>query len=87
MTDDHPEIEYSPLCCEVTRDGITVQVRIYRIAHDDDEWSLEVVDAENASTVWTETFKTDQDAYDEFQLTLKAEGMASLLEERSAQSH
>ena len=29
--DDDPEIEYSPLCEEVTRDGLTVRVQIYRL--------------------------------------------------------
>jgi hypothetical protein len=87
MTDEPPELEHSPLSCEVTRDGITVRVQIYRLAGSDNEWSLEVIDAMNTSTVWLETFKTDQAAYDEFQRTLTAEGMASLLEERSAKLH
>jgi hypothetical protein len=29
--DDNPEIEYSPLCEEVTQDGLTVRVQIYRL--------------------------------------------------------
>jgi hypothetical protein len=32
--DDDPEIEYSPLCEEVTRDGLTVRVQIYRLKQD-----------------------------------------------------
>ena len=46
-----------------TRDGITIKIDIYRGA-DDAEWMLEVVDEEGGSTVWDDTFKTDQAAFD-----------------------
>jgi hypothetical protein len=29
--ENDPEIEYSPLCEEVTQDGLTVRVQIYRL--------------------------------------------------------
>lgn len=45
MTDDDPEIERSPLCGSVTRDGITIQVQIYRLA---EGWSLKVIDQDDA---------------------------------------
>jgi hypothetical protein len=48
--ENDPEIEYSPLCEEVTRDGLTVRVQIYRLKTGNDGWSLEVIDHENAST-------------------------------------
>jgi hypothetical protein len=45
MHDDHdPEIEYSPFCEEVTQDGLTVRVQIYRLKTGSNGWSLEVVD-------------------------------------------
>ena len=34
--DDEVELEYSPLCGEVTRDGLKVLVQIYRIAGRDE---------------------------------------------------
>ena len=77
---DEPEIENSPLSGPVTRDGITVSVEIYRIRNSTDGWSLEVVDADCTSTVWDETFPTDQDAYREFQRGLEIEGLPDLLE-------
>jgi len=43
------EIEYSPLCDEITRDGLTVRVQIYRLKSGNEGWSLEVVDHENVS--------------------------------------
>ncbi len=75
--EDGPEIEFSPLCREVSRGDITVTVQIYRLAGKDDGWTLEVVDQEETSTVWNETFETDADAYKEFQRTLDAEGIKS----------
>ncbi len=53
MIDEEPEIESSPLCTSVTQDGTTVQVEIYRLADKGNRWSLEVVDEEGASTVWS----------------------------------
>ena len=77
--DNNPEIESSPICGSVTRDGITVRVEIYRIAGRGEGWSLEVIDREGASTVWDDTFADDQDAYDEFYRALELEGIRSLL--------
>jgi hypothetical protein len=77
MIDDDPEIESSPLCGDITRDGITVRIEIYRLAGSNEGWSLEVIDQENGSTVWTETFDNDTDAYAEFYRTLETEGIRS----------
>jgi hypothetical protein len=77
--DNNPEIESSPLCGSVTRDGITVRVEIYRIAGRGGGWSLEVIDREGASTVWDDTFADDQDAYDEFYRALELEGTREAL--------
>ena len=74
---DDPEIESSPFCRTVTRDGITVRVEIYRLAGKDERWSLEVVDDEGASTVWSDTFATDVEANAEFRRTLETEGITS----------
>jgi hypothetical protein len=69
--DNNPEIESSPLCGSVTRDGITVRVEIYRIAGRGGGWSLEVIDREGASTVWDDTFADYR--------ALELEGIRSLL--------
>lgn len=79
-TDDDIEIEYSPLCGTVERDGVAVRVEIYRMVGSKEGWSLEVIDEDAASTVWTETFPTDQEAYAEFYKTLEAEGIRSFAE-------
>jgi hypothetical protein len=83
MTDpdeDERELEYSPLCADETREGITVRVEIYRFAGSGEGWSLEVVDQDHGSTVWKETFARDEDAYAEFYRTLEAEGIRSFVE-------
>jgi hypothetical protein len=81
--DDAPEIEYSPLCTEVTQDGLTVRVQIYRLKIGSNGWSLEVVDHENASTVWDDLFATDHEALAEFSRTLEDEGIQSFLTNRA----
>ena len=73
------EIEYSPLCDGITRDGLTVRVQIYRLKSGKEGWSLEVVDHENASTVWDSLFATDHEALAEFSRTLDDEGIRSFL--------
>ena len=87
IDDDDPEIENSPLSGPVSRNGITVSVEIYRVRNSADGWSLEVIDAERTSTVWDETFATDQDAYREFQRVLEAEGLPGLLEASPMRLH
>lgn len=77
--ENDPEIEYSPLCEEVTRGGLTVRVQIYRLKTGNDGWLLEVIDHENASTVWDDLFATDHGALAEFSRTLDDEGIQSFL--------
>ena len=87
IRDDDVELENSPLSGELTRDGVTVRIEIYRIRDSGEGWSLEVVDHEGTSTVWDETFPTDQDAHREFCRTLEAEGIRTLLEARPSGNH
>ena len=84
--DDTPEIEYSPLCERVTRDGITVRVEIYRLVGRGEGWSLEVVDERGGSIVWDGTFAKDEDAYTEFYRTLGLEGIRSIAEPAPGQA-
>ena len=81
--EDDSEIEYSPFCEEVTRDGLTVRVQIYRLKSADSGWSLEVIDQEGASTVWDDLFATDHEAFAEFSQTLEVEGIQSFLMDRT----
>lgn len=76
MEDDF-EIEMSPLCQELTADGKTVRVDIYR--GDTCGWILEVVDEYGNSTVWDDEFDNDAAALDEAKKTIRDEGIDSLI--------
>ena len=77
-----PEIVMSPLCQEISKDGTRIQVDIYR---DENEsgWILEVIDEENASTVWDEPFDTDQEALDAVMKIIEQDGIKSFLDGES----
>jgi hypothetical protein len=81
MDQDDVELEFSPLCREVTRGDVTVSVQIYRMAGAENRWSLEVVDEDNTSTVGDETFEKDTDAYEEFIRTLNREGILTFTQD------
>jgi len=74
---DESDLIYSEHCQTVTRNGKTVKVEIYSSGKND--WILEVVDEENNSTVWDDPFHTDEDAFREFQRTLKEEGIEAMI--------
>lgn len=75
--EDEFDLEMSPLCQELSADGKTVQVDIYR--GNGSDWHLEVVDEFGNSTVWDDQFPTDQEALDEAKATIKDEGIDSLI--------
>jgi len=71
------EVQYSPLCQTIVRDGKSVEIMIY--ADGDDGWILEVVDENDNSTVWDEPFDSDQSALDEVLEAIKDDGIDSLI--------
>ena len=73
-----PEIVDSPLSRTIERDGLTLQVEIYR--GEDSQWILEAVDQRGTSTVWSDEFATDQAALDELMKTIESEGIRSIIE-------
>ena len=68
MTDEY-KIIHSPLEKRITRDGMSVQVLIYR-GEGEGGWLLEIVDHLGGSTVWDDRFSTDQAAFDEAMATI-----------------
>ncbi len=68
----------SQLSQAVERDGRSVQIEIY----DDGTggWLLEVVDEFGNSSVWDQSFETEQDALDEALETIREEGIESLID-------
>ena len=81
-----PEIVMSPLCREIVQDGTKVQVDIYR-GEDESGWILEVIDEENASTVWDDPFDTDREALEEVMEVIVRDGIRSFLDGESEEMH
>ena len=79
MEEREPNLVTSSLSRRVTRDGITVDVSIYRL-ETQSEWTLEVVNSKGTSTVWDDLFPSDETANQEFLRTLDEEGMAAFLD-------
>jgi hypothetical protein len=80
MTDEEePNIIYSPLRQRIEGDGTYIGVEIYR-GEEETTWILEVVDEENASTVYDDQFETDQAAFDEVLSAIKEYGIRVYLE-------
>ena len=46
-----------------------------------------MIDHDDGSTVWDETFATDRDAYAEFYKTLETEGIRSFLDDPIRKPH
>jgi uncharacterized protein len=78
--DDNYNIIESPLSRQITEDGVTIDVQIYR-GEQDAEWILEVVDASGGSTVWQEPFASEAEALSEVLRTIKTEGIKSFSED------
>jgi hypothetical protein len=74
-----PEIIMSPLCQEIEKDGTKIQVDIYRI-EGEPGWILEVIDEENASTIWDEPFDTDLEALNAVLTVIERDGIKSFLD-------
>ena len=61
MSEEEPNLIQSSKSQRVLVEGYPFDIEIYRL-EDEAEWALEVVDYENTSHVWDETFKSDKDA-------------------------
>jgi hypothetical protein len=81
-----PEIVMSPFCQEVSKDGTKVQVDIFR-CENEVGWILEVIDEENASTVWDQPFDTDQEALDAVIKVIEEDGIESFLDGEPVEMH
>lgn len=64
----------------VTGQGITVDVHIIRL-EDEPRWTLEVVNHSGTSTVWDDSFVTDDAAWAAFRRTVEAEGMHAFIDQ------
>jgi uncharacterized protein len=75
VNDDY-KLVFSTLSNRIIRDGVTVDVQIYR-GKDEEGWLLEVVDHLGGSTVWNDRFPADVEALQEAVATIESEGIGS----------
>ncbi|WCS25635.1 hypothetical protein LOK46_01970 [Methylobacterium sp. NMS14P] len=75
--EDEGNFDHSPMSGKFTRNGITVEVEIYRTAGTQDPWRLEVVDQNGGCTRWHELFATEQDAFEAFVRVVEVDGIDS----------
>ena len=80
------EIENSRLSRRISKDGMTVEVHIFR-GEDDPGWILQVVDQEGGSTVWDDLFPTEEEALAEVLNTIETEGIACFVRAPSTRLH
>ena len=67
----------APLERSISRDGVELQICIYREAQTG--WFLEIEDHLGGSTVWDEPFPTDQAAYDAAMQAIEEDGASSFI--------
>ena len=79
MAKGEPNLVISGLSGPFIRDGMKVEVNIIRL-ETEKMWTLEVVNAEGTSIVWSEQFPTDKLAYAEFKRTVSDEDMRTFLD-------
>ncbi|MCK9469277.1 MAG: hypothetical protein M0Q49_07655 [Porticoccaceae bacterium] len=75
MSDD--DVKMSPLSQRYEEDGQVVHIEIY----EDGEggWLLEIVDEDNNSTMWEDSFDSDDDALAEALAAIEQEGIQALI--------
>jgi hypothetical protein len=81
MTDEF-DLIYSDLQTSHTADGHTVGINIYKLP--ETEWVLEIVDEFNNSTVWDDSFLTDEAALAEALQAIKDEGISAFVGQKSS---
>lgn len=74
-----PNLVISDLSREHSQGTGRVRIEIYRL-ESEEQWTLEVVADDGTSTVWDDTFVTDQVALDEAVRAVDEEGVRSFLE-------
>ena len=80
MDKREPNLVTSGLSRNVTQDGITVELCIYRL-ETKTEWALKVVNSAGTPIVWTYQFSSDEAANEEFLRTVAEEGMTTFLDD------
>ena len=75
---DEPKLIISNMSQELSSGSRTLNVEIYRLENES-EWTLEIEDEFNNSTVWYQTFETESAALVEAKKSILAEGVKSFI--------
>ena len=75
---DEPKLIISNMSQELSSGSRTLNVEIYRLENES-EWTLEIEDEFNNSTVWDQTFETESAALVEAKKSILAEGVKSFI--------
>lgn len=84
--DDDVEIIFSDLCADVEIDGHFLTVEIYKTTADP-SWILEVINAFGTSTVFDDPFIADGLAWQQFEKTVKKEGLSAFFTKKELRQH
>jgi len=77
--DDDPVLVHSGLSQELEVDGFVFEINIFRL-EEESAWTLEVVDEDNSSHVWDDTFMSDSAALIEAQKAIRATGPKAFMD-------
>ena len=80
------ELIYSKLSRRIVDGDVSVEVMIYR-PENSLEWVLEVIDQEGGSTVWEDSFQTDEAALVEALAAIDEDGLSSFMQARGEPLH
>jgi hypothetical protein len=78
---DEDDLIYSDLQTTFSSEGHTVEINIYRLP--ETEWVLELVDEFNNSTVWDDSFATDEAALSAALQAIQEEGITAFVNQKS----
>lgn len=78
MLEEDPVLVDSGLSQDIEVDGYLFEIMIYRL-EEDTAWTLEVVDENNASHVWDDTFPAEFAALVEAQKTIRTLGAEAFM--------
>lgn len=80
MSNRRPNLVNSSLSGSQSKDGVSVEVNIFRLENED-QWTLEVVNEKGTSIVWDDQFADDEAALNAFEHVVADEGMATFLDD------
>ncbi|MEH6717125.1 hypothetical protein [Parasphingorhabdus flavimaris] len=79
MSRRDPSLVTSSLSGSQSKDGVSVEVNIFRLENED-QWTLEVVNEKGTSIVWDDQFADDDAAFKSFEQVVADDGMATFLD-------